>query len=340
LSSLLEKFGEDNMSLPILLGERLSVEFINYKGLFQRKKTTITALKNVSLRIGRSDTVVVVGESGSGKTTLAKCLAGLMDPTQGYVSYMGKDIRRLSGKEFFEYRAGVQMVFQDPFSSLNPRWDVFTSVAAPIKYLRKEINQDIIRKKVSELITEVGLDLNEIQGKLPHQLSGGQLQRISIARALASDPKVLIADEPVTMLDASKRISVLNLLLDLQREHSMSLLFVTHDLAAAKVMGGKIVVMYHGRIIESGDTLQIIAKPMHPYTRLLVDLAPRLEAGGSARNGHDIPERPYKGDAVKSGCSFANRCKFATDICYKIEPSLEVNLGSRLVACHNPLTTS
>jgi oligopeptide transport system ATP-binding protein len=310
----------------------LTVHFSKAVGFLGRLAMTTKAVDNVSLVLRESDILCLVGESGSGKTTLARCIAALTKPTSGSVIYQGVDVTKLKGSRLRHYRKEVQIVFQDPFSSLNPREHVSTFLSIPIRRLLGEKDSKRVLEEVYSLLKEVGLNENEVINKLPHQLSGGERQRVSIARALASHPKILIADEPVSMLDASLRMNFLNLLERLQSERNMAILLITHDLATAKVMGGRTAVMYLGKVVEIGPTGDILSRPHHPYSELLLAATPRM-------NPIETPEEEVttieKSERVMKGCVFRPRCKYATGICADIEPKLEEKTTSHLAACHN-----
>jgi oligopeptide/dipeptide ABC transporter ATP-binding protein len=308
----------------------LTVHFRKSLGFLSRLGRTTKAVEDVSFGLGEVDTLCLVGESGSGKTTLGRCIAALTRPTSGKILYRGEDVAKLRGAKLKNYRKEVQMVFQDPFASLNPRHDAFTTLSIPIRKLTDERDPAKIRDEVMSLLDDVGLQ-SDVVRKLPHQLSGGERQRVSIARALASHPKVLIADEPVSMLDASLRLNFLALFDKLRDERKMSILLITHDLATAKVMGGRTAVMYLGRLVELGPTSDILSEPHHPYAELLLSATPRMKDRDSGEEITTIE----KSERVSKGCVFRPRCKYATGVCAEVEPPLEVKTESHLAACHN-----
>jgi oligopeptide/dipeptide ABC transporter ATP-binding protein len=318
------------MESPLLDVRNLSVHFTKSLGFLNRIGRTTRAVDRVSLQLGELDILCVVGESGSGKTTLGRCIAALTPPTSGAVMYNGSDVSKLRGGDLKRYRKDVQMVFQDPFASLNPREDVFTILSTPMVRLTGEKDKGRLQEACSDLLKDVGLQADVIH-KLPHQLSGGERQRISIARALASRPKILIADEPVSMLDASLRMNFLALFNRLRTEHNMSILLITHDLATAKVMGGRTAVMYLGRLVELGPTSDILSEPHHPYAELLLAASPRMRADDSVNEVTTIE----KSERVTKGCVFRPRCKYATEICSEAEPPLELKTEAHLAACYN-----
>jgi peptide/nickel transport system ATP-binding protein len=317
------------MDNPILEVKNLSVHFSKSLGFLSRVGRTTKAVDKVNLQLGELEVLCLVGESGSGKTTLGRTIAALTRPTSGRVLYRGKDVSRMRGSALRNYRKDVQMVFQDPFASLNPRDDAYTILSMPMIRLTGEKSKEKLREDCIALLQDVGLQ-SDILHKLPHQLSGGERQRISIARALASHPKILIADEPVSMLDASLRLNFLSLFNRLMQEHSMSILLITHDLATAKVMGGRTAVMYLGKLVELGPTADILSEPHHPYAELLMKASPRMK---------DVVTEEMttieKSEMVTKGCVFRPRCKYATEVCAQTEPPLEVKTEDHLAACHN-----
>jgi oligopeptide/dipeptide ABC transporter ATP-binding protein len=315
---------------PILEVRNLSVYFSKSLGFLDRIGRTTKAVDGVSLELGELDVLCVVGESGSGKTTLGRTIAALTRPTSGEVLYQGTNISKLRGKALRKYRKDVQMVFQDPFASLNPREDVQTIISMPMIKLTGEKDGQKLSEACIDLLEDVGLQ-SDVLHKLPHQLSGGERQRISIARALASQPKILIADEPVSMLDASLRLNFLALFNRLMNEHKMSILLITHDLATAKVMGGRTAVMYLGKLVELGPTADILSEPHHPYSELLLSASPRMRADELAGEVTTIE----KSEKVTKGCVFRPRCKYATSVCAETEPPLESKSEDHLAACHN-----
>jgi oligopeptide/dipeptide ABC transporter ATP-binding protein len=317
---------------PLLSVKDLRVEFSRGYGLLGGFTRVTKAVDGVSFDIGESEILSLVGESGSGKTTIARCVAGLTPPTSGSITYKGEDVTRLRGKKTKWYRKEVQIAFQDPFGSLNPRHSVLTVISTPLVKLNGEKNGPEMREHVVSLLTEVGLNPEEVSHKLPHQLSGGERQRVAIARALASRPNILVADEPTSMLDASQRLNMLSLLIDLRRKRKMAILLITHDLATAKVMGGRTAVVYLGRLFELGPTNGLLSTPHHPYTELLLSATPRMKG----------PQREVvttstieKSERLESGCVFRPRCGYATEVCKSLEPPLEQKTEGRYAACHN-----
>ncbi len=327
----------NDIAEPILQITHLTVKFKKTQGRFRKFQTVIKAVDDVSFGLRKSEIVSVVGESGSGKTTLSRCILCLVPPSSGSVRFMGKEITGLKGTELKEYRKSVQIVFQDPFESLNARLDVLSTLATPLRELVGERRKERIVDKASKLLREVGLVPEEVLLKYPHQLSGGEKQRINIARALAPDPKILVADEPITMLDAEQKLNVLSLLLNLKRQRNLTILMITHDLASASVMSDQTMVMYHGKIVEVGESDVILSRPHHPYVQQILRATPSLEV--PLNEEFEKSFRSWKESDVppKIGCAYFPRCAYATEICQKEQPPLNEKSKSHYAACHNPL---
>jgi peptide/nickel transport system ATP-binding protein len=319
----------------------LRVEFTKLRSALRRTRTTINAIDGVSFQVYQSEVLSVVGESGSGKTTVAKCILGLIVPTSGSIKYNGIEVTKLKGKELKDYRRSVQVIYQDPFESLSPRLDVYTTLSIPIRRLTGETDEARITEIVNRLLSEVRLDPKETIHKLPHQLSGGERQRINIARALAPNPKLLIADEPITMLDASQRLNILSLLTEVKAKRAFTMLLITHDLASAKIMSDRTAVMYSGKLVEIGPTHAMLSRPHHPYTELILNATPRLtettQAAREALYAAGYTSGIEESQGKHSGCVFAPRCKYVTTICNETEPPLLAKSQSHLAACHNAL---
>ncbi len=321
---------------PLLEVKDLSVSFARSGAIFRRPEIEIKAVDKVSFEVKESEFLSIVGESGSGKSTIARCLMGLIRPTSGSIKFSGKEVSRLKGREILEYWREVQMIFQDPFGSLNPRDTVFQTIATPITQLTRERNQSKIQDMVTSAIEEVGLEPSYVIHRLPHQLSGGERQRVNVARALVSNPKLLIADEPVTMLDAAQRLNILSLLMELKSRRKLTIVMITHDLASAKVTSDRSIVIYLGKIVEEGKTSEILSAPHHPYVELIASSTPKLHSKESYDKRDSLPwiEQSAK---VKQGCVFRPRCKYATTICETTEPKLQDISPDHPAACHNPL---
>lgn len=297
-------------------------------------KTSTTALSNVSFKLAQDEPTImtVAGESGSGKTTLAMLLLGFIPATSGQILYKGKDISELRGAERMTYRREVQAVFQDPFAVFNPFYTVDHLLTVPIKQFKLANSKSEAKEKIVDALTAVGLHPQDVLGRFPHQLSGGQRQRINVARALVLRPKVLVADEPVSMVDASLRANILELLQNLQRDHGVSIIYITHDLTTAYHVARSIMVMYRGTVMEAGDVDRIIKKPQHPYTRLLIDSIPWPDL--NRRWGEtEIMAREGEIEDSSAGCKFYGRCPFAMDKCKTFPPLFQIN-EQQAVSCY------
>ncbi len=338
MSQILSHQGVDGSpsSRAILKVSNLSVTFTKESGALRKHKSIVKAVDDVSFEVYESEVLSLVGESGSGKTTIARCVSALAKPTSGSILWEGKNVVTVKGSNLKEYRRQVQIVFQDPFESIYPRHDVFTAIAIPIMRLAHEKNHARIREIVSQLLLEVGLQPDVHMYRLPHQLSGGERQRVNIARALAPKPKLLVADEPITMLDASQRLNILSLLARLKRERRLTVLLITHDLASAKLMSDRTAVMYMGKIVELGPTKIILSKPHHPYAQMIVDATPKL-GGANYGNFAEFTTGIEESMKVKQGCVFRPRCAYATRVCEEQEPALLEKTKDHYAACHNPL---
>jgi oligopeptide/dipeptide ABC transporter ATP-binding protein len=313
----------------------LSLTFGRQPTMFS-KKIPVRALNNVSFDVREGQVLSVIGESGSGKTTLARCLTGLTRPDGGTIKFNNNEVTDLDGGGLKRYRQEVQMVFQDPYESLNPRHDVHTIISDPIRYLTGEKDRTRIRERVTTLLQEVGLDPSIVMNRYPHQLSGGERQRINIARAIATNPKVIVADEPITMLDAEQRINILTMLLKLKRERGITLIMITHDLASAKLVSNDTIVMFLGNIVERGTTETVLIQPHHPYVELIKDATPDLYMK-RADDSEFTSTKEALITEIKNGCVFKPRCKYSTSVCGEIIPPLEEKSPGHFAACHNPL---
>lgn len=293
----------------------------------------LRAVAGVSLDVGEGEIVGIVGESGCGKSTLARAILQLPRPTRGTVTYAGTELTTLSPRQLRETRTDLQMVFQDPVTSLHPRRTVREVIAEPLVIWKRGTRAERERI-VEERMREVGLD-PEIHGdRRPAELSGGQCQRVAIARALAAGARVLVCDEPISSLDVSLRATVLNLLEDLRAQRNLSVLFIAHDLAVVRNISDRVMVMYLGRVCESGPAAQVFADPQHPYTRALIASVPTVDhtVDGAAEEPALLGDPPSP-HHVPSGCRFRTRCPLAQDICAEVEPQLRTVAGSE-VACH------
>ncbi|MBL8590008.1 MAG: ABC transporter ATP-binding protein [Methylobacteriaceae bacterium] len=291
----------------------------------------LRALDDVSLDVRPGEIVGLVGESGSGKTTLGKAILGAHRPGAGRILYRGTDIAALDGAGRRPFRREMQMVFQDPLSSFNPRFTIASSLALPLR-LHRICPEDAIPATVAALLQRVGLR-PEHAARYPHELSGGQLQRIAIARAISVTPSLIVADEAVSKLDVSVRAQVLNLLNRMNRETGVSLIFITHDLGVARFLCHRIAVMYFGRIVEIGPTAEIFANPRHPYTRSLLD----ARHGGSGHVATDADETALSIVDPARACNYAARCARRAPECLTARPRLDFDAAGHAAACFAPL---
>lgn len=288
-------------------------------GLLSRVSTI--ALNNMSLKLDAEQPTIttVAGESGSGKTTLAMLLLGFVEPSSGQILYKGKNIHTLRGEERMLFRREVQAVFQDPFAVFNPFYTVDHLLTVPIARFKLAKSKSEAMDKMVEALTAVGLRPGDVLGRFPHQLSGGQRQRINIARALLLRPKLLVADEPVSMVDASLRANILETLRALQKDYGVSIIYITHDLTTAYHIANSIVVLYRGQVMEAGDVDKVIKNPQHPYTKLLIDSIPWPDM--NRRWGEtEIKVRESELSEKSVGCKFSSRCPFVMDKCKQSPP--------------------
>jgi len=306
-------------------------------GLFRRNRRFIKAVDDVSFSIGKNKVLGLVGESGCGKTTVGRTIVRIYNPYQGSIEYttvddLKVDIAKLKPKEMQPYHREIRMVFQDPFSSLNPRLTVKDIIAEPI-VIHKMLPKTEIEDRVAELMRDVGLNA-EYMNRYPHEFSGGQRQRFGIARALASNPRLIVADEPVSALDVSVQAQVLNLLENLQEEKGLTFLFVAHDISVVEHISDDIAVMYVGKIVEKAETEELLYHPLHPYTEALVSAIPVINSDKSKNRIHLEGEVPNPIDAP-SGCVFHPRCRYASPECSQSVPELKEAEPGHLVACLN-----
>jgi peptide/nickel transport system ATP-binding protein len=301
-------------------------------GVFNRR--IVKALEDVSFKLYPGHVTALVGESGSGKSTTARLLARLYEPTAGQILYEGENAFSGNGRtDLLSYRKRVQMIFQDPFSSLNPIHSIEYHLKRPLQ-IHHKTNGRNMTERVHDLLNRVALTpAADIASKFPHQLSGGQRQRVAIARALAVEPRVILADEPVSMLDVSIRMGILNLMAKLRDEENIAFLYVTHDLASARYFADETMVMYAGRVVESGPSEEVISDPKHPYTQLLLSAVPDPARGLRTQEMKAKGEVPSLG-AVGQGCPFAARCPHVTSQCLKVMPPVTNLTEARQVRCY------
>jgi oligopeptide/dipeptide ABC transporter ATP-binding protein len=323
---------------PLVRVHELVKHFPISRGIIvQRKVGAVQAVDNVSFEIKRGETLGLVGETGCGKSTTARLITRLLDATSGEIDFDGQDITRLKGARLKAIRREVQMIFQDPYSSLNPRKTIGSIIGEPFAIHGMLPDKGERKREVQRLMETVGLN-PEHYNRYPHEFSGGQRQRIGVARALALQPKLLIADEPVSALDVSIQAQVLNLLRDLQRRFGLTIVFIAHDLSVVRHMCDRVAVMYLGKIVEIGGGDELYSFPRHPYTGALLAAVPHADPSrhGEQRTilGGDVPSPANP----PSACRFHTRCPKAQELCSQQEPPLEDKGSGTRVACHFPLT--
>lgn len=323
----------NNFTQPILSVRNLKVHFPVRKGLLRKTTGYIKAVDGVDFNLYSGETLALVGESGCGKTTIGKALLALSDYVSGEVMFAQQDILKLTAKQMRKMRAELQIIFQDPFASLNPKLRVVDSLEEGMLTQAKYKQREVRLAKIDELLQQVGLT-PEHKWRYPHEFSGGERQRICIARALAVEPKIIVCDEPTSSLDVSVQAQVLNLLQTLQQAHNLTYLFITHDLAVVNLLAQRVAVMYLGRIVETGLTAEVLTNPKHPYTQALLAAVPKIEA-------HKVPTKTnllVAGEIPSplnppTGCHFHPRCKFAKPICRKEYPQARQVSATHMVKC-------
>lgn len=320
---------------PIVQLENVEVNFKKKTGLFH-KADYVNALHDINLTIRPGEVMVLVGESGSGKTTMANVIAGLVQPSSGNVYFKGTAVPNMNKQQKEEYRSMIQMVQQDSYAALNPMRRMIKTLGDPL-VIKKYANKENVEEKVAQILETVELTPPEnFMQKYPHQLSGGQRQRMLIARAISMNPQLLLADEPVSMIDVSLRVAVLNLLARLNQEENIAITYITHDLATARYVGrnGKIAVMYLGQIVETGNLQEVLENPQHPYLRALLNAVP-IPDPKIARQPREASIKTIEEveDGLPSGCRFHNRCPYSKDICKEKKPVMR-KFGSSMVVCH------
>jgi oligopeptide/dipeptide ABC transporter ATP-binding protein len=324
----------------LLEAEHLKLHFPIKQGLLiDRQIGQVHAVDDVTFTLKEGETLGLVGESGCGKTTLSRTVMRLLEPTGGKLRFRGTDVTHSKRKALKPLRREMQMVFQDPYASLNPRKRVGQIVGTPLR-LHSDASSSEVERRVRELLERVGLSPEHLN-RFPHEFSGGQRQRIGVARALAVDPKLIVLDEPVSALDVSIQAQIINLLDDLQADLGLSYLFVAHDLSVVRHVSDRIAVMYLGKLMEVSPAEELYTKPIHPYTQALLEAIPipdpRENRGRRRTVVSGEPPNPIN---PPSGCVFHPRCPRATDVCKKVEPPLMSYAGGHLAACHHPLNVT
>src|SRR5262245_46343719 len=317
---------------PLLEVKSLKVHFPVKHGLFSRVKGHVKAVDDVSFELAPGETLGLVGESGCGKTTLGRAIIRLIEPTAGSVLFEGEDITKLNGSELRTRRRGFQMIFQDPYGSLNPRMTVGQTIGEALDIHKLAESSSAREKRIIELLRSVGLDPTHAQ-RYPHEFSGGQRQRIGIARALAVEPKLIVCDEPVSALDVSVQAQILNLLQDLQAERGIAYLFIAHDLAVVEHVSRRVLVMYLGKIVELSAARALVASPKHPYTQALLSAVPVVDPDSKRQRillAGDVPS-PID---PPGGCPFHPRCPVAEPRCRTEVPVLRELTAGHWAACH------
>jgi len=324
------------VSEPLVESIHLKKYFPIKKGVLQHEVARVHAVDDVSLQVFEGETLGLVGESGCGKSTFGRTIVHLLPPTDGDVKFQGQSIAHLSARQMRPLRREMQMVFQDPYASLNPRKRVGTIIGDPMK-IHRTAGKSERKTRVQELLETVGLS-PEHYNRFPHEFSGGQRQRIGVARALALRPKLVVADEPVSALDVSIQSQMLNLLSDLQDEFSLTYVFIAHDLGVVRHVSDRIAVMYLGKVMELSPAEELYEKPIHPYTEALLSAVPIPDPDLAEKRERIV----LQGDVPSpinppSGCRFHPRCRYATEICAQVEPPLVDYGNGHLAACHHPL---
>lgn len=337
----MKREGSNKMSKNVLVSIRNLVKYFDIsggwleelrfeKGRISRREIVVKAVNDVSFDIHQGETVSVVGESGCGKSTLARTVMGLYPPNSGEVHYQDERIDNLSELQLRPYKTRMQMVFQDPYASLNPRMTVQKILKEPIRFHNPSMSDNEVGEKIVKVMQQVGID-PDWRDRYPHEFSGGQRQRISIARALTVDPDFIVADEPIAALDVSIQAQILNLMMDLQQQNNLTYLFISHDLSVVEHISNKVAVMYLGTLCEFGSGKQLFTHPKHPYTRALLAAIPKI--------GRDFSHCKLPGDVptpinLPPGCVFNTRCPHTRDVCRHQIPTLNNTGTENAAACH------
>lgn len=317
--------------IALLTVKQITKRFAMPHHFLSRNRPVLQALRGVDLEVHKGEVFCVVGESGCGKTTIGRVIMGLIKPNHGEIIFQGNRIDNLNEDNRRSYRQKMQMVFQNPYASLNPRMTIEQTLAEPLKILKIALSKDVIKDKIDQTLLSVGAD--PLWGRrLPHEFSGGQRQRISIARALITDPEFIVADEPISALDVSIQAQILNLMSEQRERRGLTYFFITHDLSVVQHFADKVAVMYLGAVVETAKVEDIFANPKHPYTRLLLSAIPSLK-GNSFKSNHQIGELPNPINPP-SGCAFRTRCPLANKRCSDETPVLIGEANHHKTACH------
>jgi len=315
--------------------ENVTKIFTNTQGIIRRKKKRVYALHDVNLSIGEKEILGLIGESGSGKTTLGLAVLRLLDLEGGRILFKGKDILSMDKREIFKFREKSEMIFQDPYGSLNPVQSVYKIISTPYKVFNKNVKERDVIEKVMDTLEMVGLTPPEqYLAKYPNQLSGGQRQRVGIARAIITNPEFLVADEPVSMLDVSLRADVLNILLELRSKLGTSILFISHDIAVTQYVSDRIAVMHLGQIVEIAESTELVNNPLHPYTQTLINSIPIPDPKKKWDTSEPKVLAGEYNNEGKNECSFARKCPFVMDRCRNSRPEMIEKGDKHYVACY------
>jgi len=308
-------------------------EFKVSSSMWKKSTSVVHAVSDVTFDIYQGETLALVGESGCGKSTLGRLILNLIEPTAGSVTFDGQNMQKLKPEDLRQLRRQMQLIFQDPYASLNPRWSIRDIVAEPLETFHVYKTKAETTKRVEELLKTCGIR-PEFINRYPHQFSGGQRQRVGIARALALNPRLIVCDEPVSALDVSIQAQVLNLLGDLQQEMDLTYLFISHDLSVVRYLSDRVCVMFLGKICEIGTTKDVYESPLHPYTRFLLEAVPKPDPTKRKEDKDMLIGEIPSPVNPPSGCRFHTRCPFATEQCSKEEPVLHEVSAGRMAACH------